>query len=112
MSRPARERTVPVAADVIHSPGATTSGFIRPSSVGPLPDVQDTPKACGASRCVEPTAMHSSACAGSVMDPSMAIGLAESIDCPPPPFPADTTTTTPEFTSWLTACDSGDCPAA
>ena len=67
-----------MAAEAIHSPGATTSGFIRPSRVGPLPEVQVTPKACGASRCVDPTAMHSWAWAGSVIDPMMAEVLAES----------------------------------
>ena len=67
-----------VAAEAIHSPGATTSGFIRPSSVGPLPEVQVTPKAWGASRCVDPTAMQSWACAGSVIDPMIAEVLAES----------------------------------
>ena len=67
-----------MAAEAIHSPGATTSGFIRPSRVGPLPEVQVTPKAWGASRWVDPTAMQSRAWAGSVIDPMMAAVLAES----------------------------------
>ena len=36
------------------------------------------PKACGASRCVDPTAMLSWAWAGSVIDPRMAAVFAES----------------------------------
>src|SRR3954452_7306084 len=109
--RPARARIPPTAADVIHSPGATTSGFRRPSRVGPLLEVQVMPKACGASRCVDPTAMQFSACAGSVTERRAANGCGAS-GSPAPELPADTTTTTPESTSWLTAWHSGDCPAA
>src|SRR5689334_14322231 len=75
---PACAASSPHAAEAIHSPGATTSGFIRPSRVGPLPEVQVTPKVCGASRWVEPTAMQSSAWAGSVIEPITAEVLAES----------------------------------
>ncbi|HEY8718483.1 MAG TPA: hypothetical protein VIM26_07810 [Pengzhenrongella sp.] len=71
------------AAEVIHSPGATTSGLSRPSRVAPLLDVQVKPKACGASRWVEPTAMHVSACAGSVIEPRTATGLVRDADLTP-----------------------------
>src|SRR3954468_15566199 len=65
---PALVRTSPVAAEQIHSPGATTSGFGRPSRVGPLDEVQETPKTWGASRCVEPTVMQEAAWPGSVTE--------------------------------------------
>src|SRR4029077_1517406 len=107
--KPPPARTWPVAAEAIHSPGATTSGFIRPSRVGPLPEVQVTPKAWGASRCVDPTATQSRAWAGSGIDPMMAEVLAESPRVVLAPYlPADTTTTTPEATRWFTAWHSGD----
>src|SRR5690349_20599180 len=97
---PARVRNWPAATDVIHSPGATTSGLHRPSRVGPFPDVHDTPKVSGASRWVEPTVMQLSAWPGSVTVPISAM-----LCRPPPaagalpPLPDDTTTTTPEATS-------------
>src|SRR6266542_3570071 len=58
---------LPAAHDVIRSPGATRSGFNRPSPVGPLEEKYDTPYVCGASRCVAPTVMASSALPGSLM---------------------------------------------
>jgi hypothetical protein len=73
-----------------------------------LLDVQVTPKACGASRWVDPTAMVFSAWAGSVIEPSAATAFSLSA----PALPAETTTSTPESTSWFTAWDSGERPAA
>src|SRR4029453_16538009 len=103
-SRPAPVRTFPEAAEAIHSPGATTSGFIRPSRVGPLLEVQVTPKACGASRCVDPTAMQSSAWAGSVIDPRTAEVLTDSpAVLRAPKLPPDAPTPAPVATSWFTA---------
>src|SRR6516165_10095586 len=57
----------PVAAERIFSPGATTSGFILPSPVGPFEEKYDTPYTCGISRCVDPTVMASSALPGSLI---------------------------------------------
>src|SRR5207342_798655 len=49
------------AHDVIRSPGATRSGFKRPSPVGPFDEKNDTPYVYGLSRCVAPTVTASSA---------------------------------------------------
>ncbi len=43
---------------MIFSPGATRSGFSRPSPVGPFEEKYEIPKECGADLCAEPTAMR------------------------------------------------------
>ena len=55
----------------MRSPGATQSGFIRPSAVGPRDEKDDVPNVCGCSLCTEPTAIASSRLAGSPMDMPM-----------------------------------------
>jgi hypothetical protein len=53
--------------------------------------------------------MQSCACAGSVIDPRTAEGLAApSPAARAPSFPVEITTTTPAATSWFTAWHSGD----
>ena len=110
---PALLRTSPVAAEQIHSPGATTSGFGRPSRVGPFDDVHDTPKTCGASRCVEPTVMQVAAWPGSVIDARTPTDcLDDWAERVWPLLPAEMTTTTPDALSSSIRWHSGESPAA
>ncbi|SHX77641.1 Uncharacterised protein [Mycobacteroides abscessus subsp. abscessus] len=51
----------------MRSPGATRSGFFRPSKVGPFDESYVTPLVCGRERCVDPTVMALAAFPGSVM---------------------------------------------
>src|ERR1044071_10383216 len=85
------------AHDVIRSPGATRSGFKRPSPVGPFDEKNDTPYVCGESRCVEPTVIASAAFPGSliVFDRPTIVLRCEALTLPYPVLPAATTTTTP-----------------
>src|SRR5262245_7969547 len=96
--------------ETIFSPGATRSGFIRPSPVGPLEEKYETPYTCGMSRCVEPTVIARSAFPGSLIESSMPAATVprNAVACHPyPVLPAATTTATPDFTSRLTSTQRG-----
>src|SRR5436190_24235721 len=82
--------------EMTFSPGASRSGFIRPSPVGPFDEKYDTPYTCGISRCVEPTVIASSALPGSLMVSERPADDAPSslLTKPNPELPAATTTTT------------------
>ncbi len=56
----------PAAAEMTRSPGATRSGFIRPSPVGPLDEKNETPVVCGDDE-VAPTVMARAALPGSLI---------------------------------------------
>src|SRR3954466_3953556 len=99
---------------MIFSPGATRSGFGRPSPVGPFDEKYDTPYTCGISRCVEPTVIASSALPGSLMVSERPADDAPSslLTKPNPELPAATTTTTPDRTSRSTSTHNGLWPHA
>src|ERR1035437_1218879 len=67
--------------EITFSPGATRSGFCRPSPVGPLEEKYEIPYIWGSVLCVEPTAMASSALAGSVIDRSIHTGVSWPLSC-------------------------------
>src|SRR5262245_35594250 len=105
---------LPVAHDVIRSPGATRSGFRRPSAVGPFDEKKDTPYVYGASRCVDPTVIASAALPGSFISSARALSLrpVRAATSPKPELPAAVTTTTPDLTRRSTSQHSGLCPQA
>ncbi len=96
------------------SPGATRSGFIRPSPVGPFEEKYETPEVCG-EHDVDPTVRASAALPGSLMvmsKPSRMGRPAGSRAYPNPVLPAAMTTTTPVCTSRSTSVQTGVRPAA
>src|SRR5690625_7264061 len=89
---PLRGSYPPAVAEMSCSPGATTSGFGRPSRVGPTAEKNDTPWLAGVLLCAEPTVRAISALPGSVMPPRYV-----------PVLPAATTTSTPVAANSFTA---------
>src|SRR2546423_12480397 len=109
MSAAASFRAAPAAHDKIFSPGARMSGFMRPSPVGPFDEKYETPYVCGASRCVAPTVIASSALPGSLMvlERPTLVGRTAAATVPKPVFPAAATTTTPDCTRRFTSAQIG-----
>src|ERR1700709_363113 len=92
--------SAPAAALITRSPGATMSGFIRPSPVGPLDEKYEIPVECGDDD-VEPTVRASAALPGCLIvisNPTRMSWFARSPAYPYPVLPAATTTTTPDRT--------------
>ena len=81
-----------------------------------MDEKNETPYWCGESRWVAPTVIASSALPGSLIVTSSPAAVVLSPEKswfqPYPVLPADTTTTTPVATSWLTSLHSGLCPQA